>query len=149
MTATADEIDAHLHARRLRRLLESHGYEVASVTNERGRFVTVIAPPGSPRAALAGCGMELDVELHLLACGGTLVELTAIETTLLAVLLLRAESVVAQRELASAAWTGERPAACANRLYTHIFSLRRKLAAAGANASIQTYRRGYRLTARS
>lgn len=148
MTATADAIDAHLHARRLRRLLESHGYEVASVTNERGRLVTVIAPSAAPRAPLAACGLELDPELGLLACAGGLVELTTIETVLLHVLLLRADAIVTQRELSAAVWPGSAPAACANRLYAHIFCLRRKLARAGANASIQTARRGYRLAAR-
>jgi DNA-binding response OmpR family regulator len=149
MTAAADAIGVHLHARRVRRLLESHGYEVASVTNERGHIVTVIAPPEAPRETLAACGMQLDPDVGLLACGGALIELTAIETALLQRLLLRAESVVTQRDLSAAAWPGEPPAAYANRLYAHIFSLRRKLARAGANASIQTFRRGYRLAQRA
>jgi hypothetical protein len=40
---------------------------------------------------------------------------------------------------------GVDPAVCKNRLYAHVFTLRRKLASAAAPATIHGSRRGYRL----
>jgi DNA-binding response OmpR family regulator len=142
---SADTLDDHLQARHVRRLLESYGYRVASVTSERGRIVTVVDPPDRRRDAVVAGRLRLDPDLQLLGCAGTVVELTATETALLHPLLLRAETIVPQCELVAAAWPGNETPACKNRLYTHVFALRRKLAKARSGATIQTFRRGYRL----
>jgi DNA-binding response OmpR family regulator len=142
---SANALDDHLHARDVRRLLESYGYSVASVTSESGRIVTVVAPPEGRRDAVVAGRLRLDPDLQLLGCAGKLVALTATETALLHPLLLRAETIVTQSELVAAAWPGNETGACKNRLYTHMFALRRKLAKARAGATIQTFRRGYRL----
>jgi DNA-binding SARP family transcriptional activator len=60
-------------------------------------------------------------------------------------LLLRAETIVPARQLIAALWPDSDPAVCKNRLYAHVFTLRRKLAAARARATILGSRRGYRL----
>lgn len=141
---SADALDVHLHGRRLRRLLESYGYRVASIGTTSGNLVTVVAPPQARREPISAAGLQLDPDLQLLACDGRVVNLTASETSVLHALLLRAETVVPQRELIAALWPGVNPAACKNRLYAHVFTLRRKLAGA---ATIHGSRRGYRLTA--
>jgi DNA-binding response OmpR family regulator len=142
---SADALDVHLHGLRLRRLLESYGYSVASVGSASGNLVTVVAPPPASRERVTAGRLHLDPELQLLGFDGCVVELTATETTVLHTLLLRAETVVPQRELIAALWPDVDPAACKNRLYAHVFTLRRKLANASAGAKIQASRRGYRL----
>ena len=142
---SANTLDEYPHARNVRRLLESYGYRVASVTSELGRIVTVIAPPEHRRDEVVAGRLRLDPDLQLLGCAGKIVELTATETALLYPLLLRAETIVTQGELVAAAWPGNETAACKNRLHTHVFALRRKLAKARAGATIETFRRGYRL----
>jgi DNA-binding response OmpR family regulator len=140
-----DALDTHLHAGRLRRLLESYGYRVASVGTSSGNLVTVVAPPESRREPITAAGLQLDPELQLLGFDDRIVELTAAETSVLHTLLLRAETIVPQRELIAALWPDDDPAVCKNRLYAHVFTLRRKLAAACARATILGSRRGYRL----
>jgi DNA-binding response OmpR family regulator len=140
-----DALDAHHHVRRLRRLLESYGYRVASVGMSSGNLVTVVAPPEHRRELVTAAGLQLDPELQLLGFDNQVVELTAAETSVLHALILRAETIVPQRELIAALWPDDDPAVCKNRLYAHVFTLRRKLAAARARASILGSRRGYRL----
>lgn len=142
---SADSLDVHLHGRRLRRLLESYGYSVASIGTASGNLVTVVAPPQARREPISAAGLQLDPDLQLLACDGRVVNLTASETLLLQALLLRVETIVPQRELMAALWPGANPATCKNRLYAHVFTLRRKLTGAGSKAAIQGSRRGYRL----
>jgi DNA-binding winged helix-turn-helix (wHTH) protein len=142
---SVDALDAHLHGLRLRRLLESHGYSVASVGTASGNLVTVVAPPDIRRERVIAGGLQLDPDMQLLGFDGRVVELTASETAVLHTLLLRAETVVPQRELITALWPDKDPAVCKNRLYAHIFTLRRKLAGARARATIHGSRRGYRL----
>lgn len=142
---STDSLDVHLHGRRLRRLLESYGYSVASIGSASGNLVTVVAPPQARREPIAAAGLQLDPDLQLLACDGRVVNLTASETLVLHALLLRAETIVPQRELIAALWPGTNPATCKNRLYAHVFTLRRKLAGARAAATIHGSRRGYRL----
>ncbi len=141
-----DTLDVHVHGLRLRRLLESYGYSVASVGTASGNLVTVVAPPQSHRERVAAGGLHLDPDLQLLGFDGRVVQLTASETSVLHALLLRAETVVPQRELISALWPDADPAICKNRLYAHVFTLRRKLACACAGAAIHGSRRGYRLS---
>ncbi len=141
----ADALDVHLHGLRLRRLLESYGYSVASVGSASGNLVTVVAPPAAARERVTAGRLHLDPELQLLGFDGRVVALTATETAVLHTLLLRAETVVPQRELIAALWPDVDPAACKNRLYAHVFTLRRKLASASSGARIQGSRRGYRL----
>jgi DNA-binding response OmpR family regulator len=141
----ADALDAHHHVRRLRRLLESYGYRVASVGTSSGNLVTVVAPPENRRELVAAAGLQLDPELQLLGFDDRVVELTAAETSVLHALILRAETIVPQRELIAALWPDDDPAVCKNRLYAHVFTLRRKLATACARATILGSRRGYRL----
>ena len=81
----------------------------------------------------------------MLAFEGRVVRLTASETSVLHVLLLRAETIVLQRELIAALWPDTDPAVCKNRLYAHVFTLRRKLASACADVAIHGSRSGYRL----
>lgn len=81
----------------------------------------------------------------MLAFEGRVVRLTASETSVLHVLLLRAETIVPQRELIAALWPDTDPAVCKNRLYAHVFTLRRKLAGACADVAIHGSRSGYRL----
>ena len=142
---STDALDVHLHGRRLRRLLESYGYSVASIGAASGNLVTVVAPPQTRRERVTAGGLHLDPDLQLLAYDGRVVQLTARETTVLHALLLRAETVVPQRELISALWPDTDPARCKNRLYAHVFTLRRKLAHACTGATIHGSRSGYRL----
>jgi DNA-binding response OmpR family regulator len=142
---STDSLDFHLHGQRLRRLLESYGYSVASIGTASGNLVTVVAPPQARREPVSAAGLQLDPDLQLLACGDRVVNLTASETSVLHALLLRAETIVPQSELIAALWPGANPATCKNRLYAHVFTLRRKLADAGAAATIHGSRRGYRL----
>jgi len=141
----ADTLDAHSHVRRLRRLLESYGYRVASVGTSSGNLVTVVAPPERRSELVTVAGLQLDPDLQLLGFEDRVVELTAAETAVLHALILRAETIVPQRELIAALWPDDDPAVCKNRLYAHVFTLRRKLAAACARATILGSRRGYRL----
>jgi len=141
----ADTLDVHVHAGRLRRLLESYGYSVASVGSASGNLVTVVAPPAARPERISAGGLQLDPELQLLAFEGRVVRLTASETSVLHALLLRADTIVPQRELIAALWPDTDPAACKNRLYAHVFTLRRKLAGACAHAAIHSSRSGYRL----
>ncbi len=141
-----DALDAHLHVKQLRRLLESYGYRVASVGTSSGKLVSVVAPPDRRHELVAAAGLQLDPDLQLLGFGGRVVELTASETSLLHALLLRAGTVVPQRELIAALWPSADPPACKNRLYAHVFTLRRKLATACPQASIAGSRQGYRLS---
>lgn len=140
-----DTLDVHLHGLRLRRLLESYGYSVASVGTASGNLVTVVAPPESRRERVTAGRLHLDPDLQLLGFDGCVVELTATETSVLHPLLLRAGTIVPQRELIAALWPDVDPALCKNRLYAHVFTLRRKLASACAAAKIHGSRRGYRL----
>jgi DNA-binding response OmpR family regulator len=142
---SVDALDVHLDGRRLRRLLESHGYSVASMGTASGNLVTVVAPPESRRDRVTAGGLQLDADLQLLGFDGRVVQLTATETTVLHALLVRAETVVPQRELIAVLWPDADPAVCKNRLYAHVFTLRRKLASACSAATIHGSRRGYRL----
>jgi DNA-binding response OmpR family regulator len=139
----SDTLDVHLHGLRLRRLLESYGYSVASVGTASGNLVTVVAPPQARSERVSVGRLQLDPDLQLLGFDGRVVELTAIETSIVHALMLRADSIVPQRELIAALWPDADPVVCKNRLYAHIFTLRRKLATAGA--AIHGSRRGYRL----
>jgi DNA-binding winged helix-turn-helix (wHTH) protein len=139
-------LDVHLHGLRLRRLLESYGYSVASIGNASGNLVTVVAPPAQRPEPVIAAGLHLDPDLQILAFEGNVVELTATETSVLHALLLRADSVVTQHELIAALWPGTDPARCKNRLYAHVFTLRRKLERACAGTTIRGTRKGYRLT---
>jgi DNA-binding winged helix-turn-helix (wHTH) protein len=141
----SDTLDIHVHGMRLRRLLESYGYSVASVGAASGNLVTVVAPPAERSERIAAGGLDLDPDLQLLGYDGRVVPLTASETSVLHALLLRAGTVVPQRELITALWPDADPQVCKNRLYAHIFTLRRKLAAACESAKIHGSRRGYRL----
>jgi DNA-binding response OmpR family regulator len=141
----ADTLDVHVHAGRLRRLLESYGYSVASVGSASGNLVTVVAPPTARPERISAGGLNLDPELQLLAFEGRIVRLTASETSVLHALLLRAGTIVPQRELIAALWADLDPAMCKNRLYAHVFTLRRKLAQACTAAAIHGSRSGYRL----
>lgn len=140
-----DTLDVHLHGVRLRRLLESFGYSVASVGTASGNLVTVVAPPQARRERVTAGRLHLDPDLQLLGVDGRVVELTASETSVLHMLLLRAGTIVPQRELIAALWPDTDPGLCKNRLYAHVFTLRRKLASASGAATIQGSRRGYRL----
>ena len=142
---TSDALDEHMHVRRLRRLLESYGYRVDSVGTSSGNLVSVVAPPERRREVVTASGLQLDPDMQLLGFDGRVVELTGRETSVLHTLLLRAETFVPQRELIAALWPGADPAVCKNRLYVHVFTLRRKLATACAHATILGSRRGYRL----
>lgn len=119
--------------------LESQGFIEPPDVEERGRRPYRITAAG--RRAFA----TRLAELQLLGFEGRVVELTATETAVLHALLLRAETIVPQRELIAALWPDVDPAACKNRLYAHVFTLRRKLANAAPGAKIQGSRRGYRL----
>jgi DNA-binding response OmpR family regulator len=142
---STDTIDEHFHALRLRRLLESFGYSVASVDVARGNLVTVVAPPSERRERVSAGALHLDPDVQLLGFEGRVVQLTASETSLLHALLVRANSVVPQHELIATLWPDGDPAVCKNRLYAHMFTLRRKLAAACSIARIHGSQRGYRL----
>jgi DNA-binding winged helix-turn-helix (wHTH) protein len=143
---STDALDAHLDGRRLRRLLESFGYSVASVGTASGsNLVTVVAPPEVRRQRVTAGKLHLDPDLQLLGFDERVVQLTASETSVLHALLVRAETIVPQRELIAALWPDVDPAVCKNRLYAHVFTLRRKLATACAGATIHGSRRGYRL----
>jgi DNA-binding response OmpR family regulator len=143
---SADALDVTGHSRRLRRLLEAHGYRVASVGSEGGNLITIISPPEPRHERISASGLRLDLGLQVLSFAGTGVELTATETSVMHALLLRAGSTVSQRELIASLWPELDPKACKNRLYAHVFTLRRKLAQASPRAGIQTTLRGYRLT---
>jgi DNA-binding response OmpR family regulator len=142
-----DPLEAHLHGRRLRRLLESYGYSVSSVDMAAGSLVTVVSPPASRREVIVSGELQLDPELCLLAVDGDVVELTQTETAIVGALLMRGGAVVTQAELFAAIWPGDDPVVCKNRLYAHIFALRRKLIGAKSIATIHTSRCGYRLAA--
>jgi two-component system, OmpR family, response regulator len=88
---------------------------------------------------------ELDADLGILDIDGRMIELTAIETTVAHALLVRAGGVVTQAELIDTLWPGDDLGACKNRLYTHVFGLRRKLQSVQARLAIHTSRCGYRL----
>jgi two-component system OmpR family response regulator len=88
---------------------------------------------------------ELDADLGILGIDGRMIELTAIETTVAHALLARAGGVVTQAELIDTLWPGDDLGACKNRLYTHVFGLRRKLQSVQARLAIHTSRCGYRL----
>lgn len=143
---SADALDVDGHGRRLRRLLEAHGYRVASVGSEGGNLITIISPPAMRHERISAGGLRLNPALQVLSFEGVTVELTAAETSLMLALLRRAGSTVPQRELMASLWPELDPRACKNRLYAHVFTLRRKLAQACSSASIQTSLRGYRLT---
>jgi DNA-binding response OmpR family regulator len=145
LNVSIDALDEHVHALRLRRLLESFGYSVASVDAARGNLVTVVVPPSQRRERVRAGGLYLDPDMQLLRFEGRVVQLTASETSLLHALLVRANNVVPQHELIAALWPGGDPAVCKNRLYVHMFTLRRKLAGACAAVRIHGSRRGYRL----
>jgi DNA-binding response OmpR family regulator len=149
LNVNTDALDAHLHVRRLRRLLESYGYRVASVGTSSGNLVSVVEPPERRRELVTAAGLELDPDLQLLGFDGRVVELTAAETSVLHALLLRAETIVPAGELIAALWPDSDPAVCKNRLYAHVFTLRRKLATACARAAILSSRRGYRLAVKA
>jgi DNA-binding response OmpR family regulator len=90
--------------------------------------------------------LRLNPDLQLLSCEGRGVELTATETAMMHALLRSAGSTVPQRELIASLWPQHDPKTCKNRLYAHVFTLRRKLAQACTGASIQRSLHGYRLT---
>lgn len=142
---STETLDVHVHGRRLRRLLESYGYSVASMAAASGNLVTVVAPPEERRDRVSHGALQLDPELQFLAFKDGVVELTGAETTVMHALLLRAGSIVPQRDLIAALWPREDPAVCKNRLYAHVFTLRKKLATVCAHARIHGTRRGYRL----
>jgi len=143
---SADVLDVAGHGRRLRRLLEAHGYRVASVGADGGNLITIISPPALRHDRISAGGLRLNPGLQLLSYEGRGVDLTATETSVMHALLLSAGSAVPQRELIAGLWPELDPAACKNRLYAHVYTLRRKLALACSQASIQTTLRGYRLT---
>ncbi len=99
------------------------------------------------RDVLVADGVELDIDVGLMQIDGREIELTAIETTLAHALLARAGGVVTQAELFAAIWPGDDVTACKNRLYTHVFALRRKFEATTSRFAIRTARCGYRLAA--
>ncbi|MGA2392674.1 MAG: winged helix-turn-helix domain-containing protein [Candidatus Lustribacter sp.] len=142
---SAEALDVDGHGRRLRRLLEAHGYRVASVGAEGGNLITIVAPPAVRQERVSAGRLRLNAGLQTLSYEGHGVELTATETSVMHALLLRAGSVVPQRELIAALWPELDAASCKNRLYAHVFTLRRKLAQTCSRASIQTSLRGYRL----
>ena len=90
-------------------------------------------------------GVELDIDVGLMQIDGREIELTAIETTVAHALLARAGGIVTQAELFAALWPGDDVVACKNRLYTHVFGLRRKFESATSRLAIRTARCGYRL----
>jgi len=146
MIETVDLLDAHLQRERLRRLLESHGYDVASVEVDRGNIQASVAlPHGSRRNVVRVGDMQLDPDLELVALDGALVRLTATETSILHALMLRYGVFVATSDFIATIWPGGDAAACKGRLYTHVCTLRRKLSAARAGVSIESSRLGYRL----
>jgi DNA-binding winged helix-turn-helix (wHTH) protein len=105
----------------------------------------VFVPPPAPRHTVVAGNAELDPDLGLLGIDGRVIELTAIETTVAHALLVRAGGVVTQAELIDTLWPGDDLGACKNRLYTHVFGLRRKLQSVHARLAIHTSRCGYRL----
>jgi DNA-binding response OmpR family regulator len=143
---TMDVLDAHRQGERLRRLLERHGYSVASVEVEQGNIQASVALPYGPRRnVLHVAGIQLDPDFELVALGGRLVRLTTTETTILNTLLLRYGRFVTTADLIATIWPDGDLVACKGRLYTHVCTLRRKLSAARDDVSIESGRLGYRL----
>jgi len=143
---TVDVLDAHLQGERLRRLLERHGYNVASVAVEQGNIQASVALPDGPRRnVLQTAGIQLDPDVELVALGGTLVHLTTTETTILHMLLLRYGRFVATADFIATIWPDGDLVACKGRLYTHVCTLRRKLSDARDDVTIESSRLGYRL----
>lgn len=140
-----DALDVTGHGRRVRRLLEASGYHVASVGAQGENLITIISPPARHRERVSAGRLRLDPDLQELACADRNVELTLTETSIMHVLLRHADTVVSQSELIATLWPEDDPATCKNRLYAHIFTLRRKLAQVSARARIRTAQQGYRL----
>jgi DNA-binding winged helix-turn-helix (wHTH) protein len=107
--------------------------------------MVVLVPSPAPRRTVVAGEAELDPELGIRGINGRMVELTAIETTVAHALLVRAGGIVTQAELIDTLWPGDDLSACKNRLYTHVFGLRRKLQSVQARLAIHTSRCGYRL----
>ena len=91
--------------------------------------------------------LRFDPATRELSVAGTPVPLTAIETSLLELLLRRSPSVVTRRVIATHVWEDEADAVGSNTIEVHIRRVRSKLE--GSHAVIETVRgTGYRLVAR-
>jgi two-component system copper resistance phosphate regulon response regulator CusR len=93
---------------------------------------------------LSAGDLELDPTTRAAMIEGRPVDLTAIETSLLELLLRRAPAVVSRREIAVQVWDDEADAVGSNTIDVHVGRLRAKLT--GSRARIETVRgTGYRL----
>ena len=144
--SSVDLLDVHLQRERLRRLLERHGYHVASVELAHDAIQASVSLPRALRRNVVQVGdIQLDADLELVALGGQLVHLTTTETSVLHALMLRYGTFVAISDLIAALWPGADLAACKGRLYTHVCTLRRKLSDVRADVAVESGRLGYRL----
>ena len=103
--------------------------------------------PRPPRVMHLG-NVELSPARHDVAVGGQLVALTHVEFGLLAAMLERPGWVMTRGQLIDRLYTEDRLPALERTVDVHVFRLREKLQAAGANVAIVTIRGvGYKITA--
>jgi DNA-binding response OmpR family regulator len=94
--------------------------------------------------------LELSPTRHDVAVDGRRVALTHVEFGLLAAMIERPEWVLTRGQLIDRLYTDDRLPALERTVDVHVFRLREKLVAAGANAAIVTIRGvGYKITARA
>jgi two-component system OmpR family response regulator len=90
--------------------------------------------------------LQLDTVTRDVTADGVRPHLTAVELSLLEILMQRASAIVSRRSIALAAWNGEADALGSNTLDVHLTRLRAKIARSGAK--IEAVRAvGYRIRA--
>ena len=104
-------------------------------------------PPLALDPVLECADLRFDPATREVTLAGTPVALTAIETSLVELLMRRAPTVVTRRVIATQVWEDEADAVGSNTIDVHVGRVRAKLAASGAR--IETVRgTGYRMVER-
>jgi two-component system response regulator TctD len=102
-------------------------------------------PPLTIQTVLACADLSFDPGTRVVAVSGRPIATTAIETSLIELLLRRSPAVVTRRKIALQVWDDEADAVGSNTIDVHIGRVRAKLS--GSRAQIETVRGlGYRMS---
>ncbi len=137
--ATADRVEG------LRDGADDYLVKPFSFAELTARLTALQRRPPLAHGPVLACGdLAFDPSTRIATCAGTALQLTAIETALLELLLRRAPAVVSRRTIAVQVWDDEADPVGSNTIDVHMARLRGKLT--GAVARIETVRgSGYRL----
>jgi DNA-binding response OmpR family regulator len=102
-------------------------------------------PPLTTQPVLECADLRFDPSTRVVSVSGEVIATTAIETSLIELLLRRAPSVVTRRMIALQVWDDEADAVGSNTIDVHVGRVRNKLS--GSRAQIETVRGvGYRMS---